>query len=129
MTGSECFLDTSVIIHYFKGHSAIIESLNSFDEVFVSSTVAGELYYGAFASSNSQKHIDQVQSFLTNCIIYSPDISTAIVYGKLKAHLKRNGTPIPENDIWIAAMAVEHKKPLFTTDKHFGLLEIELISI
>ena len=66
---------------------------------------------------------------MKDCTIFSPDISTAIIYGQLKAYLKQNGTPMPENDIWIAAMAAEHKKPLFTTDKHFELLKLDLISI
>ena len=69
MTGSKCLLDTSVIIHFFKNSEKIVEILNSFAEVYVSSTVAGELYYGAYASLNPQKHIDQIQSFLNNCII------------------------------------------------------------
>ena len=58
MTGSDCFLDTSVIIHFFKGYSPVVNYLKKVDGIFVSSTVVGELYYGAYASLNPQKHID-----------------------------------------------------------------------
>ncbi|MDQ0639497.1 putative nucleic acid-binding protein [Pedobacter sp. W3I1] len=47
------------------------------------------------------------------------DNDTAIVYGKIKAGLRKKGTPIPENDIWIASSAVQHKLKLSTRDKHF----------
>lgn len=127
MTGNRCFLDTSVIIHFFKGNISIVELLKTFQEVFVSSIVVGELYYGAYASANSKKHIEQIQDFLTDCIIVSPDLEASIAYGKLKSDLKRKGSPIPENDIWIAAIAIQQNIPLFTTDNHFKLLELDLI--
>ncbi len=127
MTGNRCFLDTSVIIHFFKGNTSIVGLLKTFQEVFVSSIVVGELYYGAYASANSQKHIEQIQDFLTDCIIVSPDLEASIAYGKLKSDLKRKGSPIPENDIWIAAIAIQQNIPLFTTDNHFKLLELDLI--
>jgi len=97
--------------------------------VYVNSIVVGELYYGAYASLNPQKHIDQIQSFLNNCISIQIDVNTSVIYGQLKSSLKRKGTPIPENDIWIAASSVEHNIPLFTTDKHFELMKLDLISL
>ena len=47
------------------------------------------------------------------------DNETALIYGKIKADLRRKGTPIPENDIWIAASAIQHRLKLSTRDKHF----------
>jgi len=127
MTGNKCFLDTSVIIHFFKNDVSIVEALKNFEETYVSAIVAGELFYGAYASLNPAKHIAQIQSFLNDCVIVDPDLGSSIVYGKLKADLKKKGTPIPENDIWIAAIAIENKTPLFTTDNHFKLMEIDLV--
>ena len=63
VTGNKCLLDTSVVIHFFKNNEQIVQLLNGFDEIYVSSTVVGELYYGAYTSSNPPKHIDQIQSF------------------------------------------------------------------
>jgi tRNA(fMet)-specific endonuclease VapC len=129
MTGDKCLLDTSVIIHFFKNSAKITQILIRFDEVYVSSTIAGELYYGAYASLNPQKHIAQIQSFLSSCILIQLDVGTSVIYGQLKSDLKRKGTPIPENDIWIAASSIEHNIPLFTTDKHFELMKLDLISL
>lgn len=127
MTGNKCFLDPSVVIHFFKNNVSVVEILKGFQEIYVSTVVAGELFYGAYASSDPAKHITQIQSFLNNCIIVDSDIGSSIIYGQLKAILKKNGTPIPENDIWIAAIAAENKIPLFTTDNHFKLMELDLI--
>ena len=47
------------------------------------------------------------------------DEATTVEYGKVKSSLRKKGTPIPENDIWIAAIAIRHKLTLVTRDKHF----------
>lgn len=129
MNGNKCILDTSVIIHAFRNNNEILSLLRTFDEVWVSTTATGELYFGAFASENPQKHINQIAAFLTDCIIIAPDHGTSIVYGQLKAGLKKKGTPVPENDIWIAAMAADLSLPLFTTDKHFESMNIDLVPL
>ncbi|PSL47809.1 tRNA(fMet)-specific endonuclease VapC [Chitinophaga niastensis] len=119
MTGSKCLLDTSIIIHAFKNDSIIVAQLNSIEDIIVPVTVIGELYYGAYKSDNPVKHISQVQAFLLNCKMVSCDPTTACIYGSVKSNLIRKGKPIPENDIWIAAFAIQYNLPLFTTDKHF----------
>lgn len=129
MTGNKCLLDTSVIIHFFKNIDPIVRSIKSFEEIYVSSIVVGELYYGAYASSNPPKHLRQIESFLNDCIILQTDIGTSVIYGQLKSDLKKKGTPVPENDIWIAAIAIENKIPLLTTDKHFNLMQLDLIPL
>lgn len=128
MTGNKCLLDTSIVIHLFKNTDQLIR-LNSFDEVYVNSVVIGELYYGAYASANPQKHINQIQLFLDNCLIVYVSTDTALIYARLKAELRKNGTPIPENDIWIAASAIEHALSLFTIDNHFTSLKLNLIQL
>lgn len=128
-TGNKCLLDTSVIIHFFRNNPSIVKRLSTFTEVYINSTVIGELYYGAFASSDPEKHIKQVRSFLANCLFISIDQHTAETYGKIKADLKKIGKPIPENDIWIAASSIANTLPLFTTDSHFGLVNIQLVPI
>ena len=117
-TGNSCLLDTSIIIHPFKNH-AIAKQLNGFDELFVPSIAVGELFYGAYRSENVQKHLDQVHLLLQDCKILNPDTETAELYGRIKSALMGKGKPIPENDIWIAAIAIKYDLPLFTDDKHF----------
>ena len=127
MTGSKCLLDTSVIIHSFKKNTAIAARLDKVEEIYVPIEVEGELFYGAYNSANPEKHITQIKAFLFNCKVLLPDSSTADIYGKIKATLIRKGKPIPENDIWIAAIALQYSLPLFTTDNHFA--EIDNIAL
>jgi tRNA(fMet)-specific endonuclease VapC len=119
MTGSKCLLDTSVIIHIFKNNAGIIAQLHAFSEIFVPSIAVGELYYGAYCSANIKKHLDQSNEFLRNYTILSPDAVTGDFYGRIKKSLKDKGKPIPENDIWIAAISIQFNLPLFAVDKHF----------
>ena len=119
MTGSKCLLDTSIIVSSFRNDHLIIAQLYTFSEIFIPSIAVGELYYGAYRSANIQKHLDQLHRFLTDYTVLTPDVFTADVYGNIKAALKNKGKPIPENDMWIAAIAIQFKLPLFTTDKHF----------
>ncbi|HPZ86606.1 MAG TPA: type II toxin-antitoxin system VapC family toxin [Flavihumibacter sp.] len=127
MTGSKCLLDTSVIIHTFRENNIVAAQLNAVAEVYVPLTVIGELFYGAYKSADPGKHISRMQQFLENCIPLEPDTGTADAYGRIKAALMKKGKPIPENDIWIAAMAQQYNLPLFTTDKHF--VEVESIAL
>jgi tRNA(fMet)-specific endonuclease VapC len=121
MTGNKCLLDTSIIIHGFRSNNAISSQLDSIEAVFIPTIVIGELYFGAYKSSNSIKHIQQIDSFLLNSkvTVIQIDASIANAYGKIKSELAKKGKPIPENDIWIAAVAIQHNLPLFSTDNHF----------
>jgi tRNA(fMet)-specific endonuclease VapC len=119
MTGNRCLLDTCVIIQAFKNDENITTHLHAFSEIFIPSIAAGELYYGAYCSANVKKHLDQANQFLQNYIILAPDVMTGDLYGNIKSALKKKGKPVPENDIWIAAIAIQFNLPLFTIDKHF----------
>ncbi|MEI6786242.1 MAG: PIN domain-containing protein [Verrucomicrobiota bacterium] len=61
-------------------------------------------------------------TFLAPVAVVSPGVATADHYGRLRAQLAKAGTPIPENDIWIAALALEHQLPLAARDAHFDLV-------
>lgn len=99
--------------------NSVAEKLDSMQEVYVSVTAIGELYFGAYKSADILKHLSQMQSFLSNCKILNIDSVTSQIYGSIKASLARKGKPIPDNDIWIGASSLQFKLPLFTTDSHF----------
>lgn len=118
MVGNECLLDTSIIVDSFR--SAVISySLDSFSKVYISTNVIGELFYGAYQSNKFEQRRLEVNQFVSRCAILFPDAKTAEIYAQIKTALKIKGKPIPENDIWIASIAIQHTLPLFTTDKHF----------
>ncbi|SMD33229.1 tRNA(fMet)-specific endonuclease VapC [Reichenbachiella faecimaris] len=125
MTGEAFLIDTNVINDFFRGDKGIKENLSN-NNILIPSIVAGEIYFGAYASG-SLKSIDnkllQIESFLEQFQLVKVDKETSQAYGVIKSTLKKNGTPIPENDIWIAAFAFQYELTLITKDRHFDLIK------
>lgn len=113
-------LDTSIVIDLFANDPPIIAALRTAGEVFLSSTVLGELHYGALKSQKPEAMMQQVRTFAEHVTILSCDSVTAHYYAHIKIGLQRKGRPIPENDIWIAAIALQYQLVVATRDKHFG---------
>src|SRR5688572_4160548 len=81
--------------------------------------VVGELDYGARNSSRAVENLDRVERFVTATSILLPDLDTARWYGRLRHALKVKRRPLPENDVWIAALARQHDLTLVSRDAHF----------
>ena len=92
-------------------------------EVFVPSIVIGELYFGVYNSSRTEANLARVEEFVIGNSILPCDIETGKAYGLIKVELKKKGRPIPENDIWIASIAVQHGFALVTRDAHFNVID------
>lgn len=92
--------------------------------VCVPAIVLGELRYGFLKGKKGSVNEVGLCGFLGEKIVQVLEVSeaTSRCYASLKWFLKRAGTPIPENDVWIAALAVEHGMPLVTGDVHFDCL-------
>ena len=120
MTGSNILLDTNIVNELFKGNEAIIANLEDRDMVDIPYVVLGELFLGAYRSTNLKKHKSEISSFLKRCNVIGADAKTSYTYGMIKAELLEKGKPIPENDIWIAAVAKQYGYTLVTRDKHFN---------
>ena len=127
MIGNSFLLDTNIIIALLKGESVIAEKIDKASNVHIPVIVIGELYYGSLYSSNIEKNIKDIESLASRYNVLDIDEAVARSYGHIKTNLRKNGTPIPENDIWIAALAKRHELTLVTRDKHFK--EVESISI
>lgn len=112
-------LDTSIVVALLSGDAGLQERLVQAEEVFVASIVLGELYFGARRSSRVDENLAQIDAFAASNAILSCDTATARLYGMIKNHLREQGHPIPENDIWIAAIAQQHNLVLVTRDRHF----------
>jgi len=85
----------------------------------IPSTVIGELFFGAFKSSRPNENSTRIENFAAVNAVLVCGIDTSREYGRIKNLLLKKGLPIPENDIWIAALAVEHDLTLVTRDEHF----------
>ncbi len=111
-------LDTNLIIAFFSGEKTVSQRFNE-TEVLVSSTVLGELYYGALKSGRAAGNVARIEEFATSVGVLACDALTARHYGQIKDRLRSKGRPIPENDIWIAAVAMQHGLTVATRDEHF----------
>jgi tRNA(fMet)-specific endonuclease VapC len=116
-------LDTNIVIALFAGEASVRENLEKADEVFVPSIAIGELCYGARKSERTSDNLARVDEFATNSMVLGCDTETASRYGEVKNLLRIKGRPIPENDIWIAAIALQHNLTLVSRDAHFGEIE------
>lgn len=113
-------LDTNIVIALFQGEQPILDKINQIKSVFTPSIVVGELYFGAFKSSKIKENVARINEFALKNDILSCDQHTAKFYGEIKTGLKSIGKPIPENDIWIASIALQYNLTLITRDSHFN---------
>jgi tRNA(fMet)-specific endonuclease VapC len=120
-------LDTNIVIALFAGEASVIEKLTVARSVFIPVITIGELYYGACKSGNRRRNIEKIEEFASRSAILVCDESTARYYGRIKDGLRAKGKPLPENDIWIAALACQHRLKLITRDSHF--MEIESVKM
>jgi tRNA(fMet)-specific endonuclease VapC len=115
-------LDTSVVVDYFRQDLTLHKRIDQVDDVYLPLVVLAELLYGAHKSTQPAKALAEVQEFQRGCIIMLPDETTADLYGQIKAELSAAGRKIPENDVWIAAVARQQGYPLATRDRHFSFV-------
>lgn len=116
-------LDTTIIIALFSQDRIVLAALSEIEEVFTSSIVVGELFYGAIKSGQAERNLSKIRDFVRANTVLPVTAQTAETYGQIKDRLRQRGRPIPENDIWIAAAALEHDLDLAARDVHFGAVE------
>ena len=116
-------LDTNIIIALFYKDPGVHERISNASEVFVPCIAIGELYFGAHKSSRPQENQTCIDEFVIDNTVLACNTETAKRYGDIKNRLKEKGQPIPENDIWIAAIAQQHALTLVTRDTHFDSVE------
>lgn len=100
--------------------ASVLQQLEQAEMVQIPSIVIGELYYGAHKSTRSTENLARLDALVTTVAVLTCDTLTARRYGLVKDALRRQGQPIPENDIWIAAMALAHDLTLVTRDAHLS---------
>lgn len=116
-------LDTNIVIALFADEAIVKDNLARIHEVFIPSITIGELYYGARKSGRIQANLTRIDDLVANSTVLACDVETARQYGEIKNKLRLKGRPLPENDIWIAALALQHELILVTRDSHFQEVE------
>ena len=114
-------LDTNAYSAFLKGDEDVYRALSSAVEVFLSVIVMGELLSGFKGGSREAHNRSLLERFLSKPTVQILEATreTSEIFGMLSDTLKRQGTPIPTNDVWIAAHAMESASVLVTFDKHF----------
>ena len=121
---SRILLDTSAYSAYRRGDERILEALVDAETVYMSAVVLGELHVGFRNGTRREEDLAELRQFLDKPIAEAVSVTdqTAEVYGHVYLELKRSGTPIPDNDVWIAAQCLELGAALVTLDTHFRLV-------
>ena len=113
-------LDTNIVIALF-GAAEDLKWQFAYDaEYWVPCIVVGELLYGAYHSAEIRQNLREIEAFISSTRIAECSTETAQFYGRIKGDLRKRGKLIPDNDIWIAAIASQNRLTLLTRDSHFS---------
>ena len=114
-------LDTNAYTRLLIGEQDVLDIIGTADTIYMSIFVLGELYAGFAGGRKERENKETLNRFLLKptAKILNATAETAEVFGKVKQNLKKAGTPIPINDVWIAAHAIETGSTIITYDSHF----------
>jgi tRNA(fMet)-specific endonuclease VapC len=114
-------LDTNAYVALKRGHERVSEIVRTSSELVFSIVVVGELFFGFRNGNRFEKNVRELDELLADARVSMLPVTrtTADRFGRIAAQLRKAGTPIPTNDIWISAHAFESGAELLTFDRHF----------
>ncbi len=115
-------LDTNALSAFVDGEPEVGAILRSQHRVAIPVIVLGEFRYGIMASRHRKTYEQWLETHLRHFDLLAITAETVVPYASLRATLKRLGRPIPANDAWIAALAMQHSLPILSRDQHFDAL-------
>ena len=118
-------LDTSAYSQFKRGEPRVVELLDRADWIGVPSIVIGELWSGFLQGGQVDADEAELLEFLDNPIVEELPVDAEIgrIYAEIVVALRKAGTPLPTNDIWIAGCAARAGAPVLTYDSHFKAIE------
>ena len=119
----EVALDTNALSDFAAGSDALGDALMPFRSLVLPVTVLGEYRFGLLGSKKRARLEEWLDELLSEVRVLETTARTSAEYARVRHQLRTAGTPIPENDVWIAAVAIEHRLPLATRDKHFKVVK------
>jgi tRNA(fMet)-specific endonuclease VapC len=121
LSATSVVLDTSAYSALHRGHPGVHAALSQTEAVFLTPIVLGELRAGFRSGSFLEKNEQLLSQFiaLPSVKVTRIDAETAARYAQIQHYLRKNGRPIPTNDLWIAASAMQLGARVLTTDEHF----------
>ncbi len=122
MNGNSVLLDTAIIVEHFRPAGKHAEPFEA-HSLYVLEIVVAELYAGALKSRRPTENLGVIEDFLQSVTLVPSDIETAKTYARVWLQLSNRGRLIPQNEIWIASLAIQHDLKLITRDAHFRRVE------
>ena len=118
-------LDTNAYAAFKNGNKDAVEIIRRVEQIAISTVVMGELLAGFIIGSKEERNRKELSDFLCSprVIFLMADNETSEYYARLFHQLRLKGQPIPTNDLWIAATALQHGYTVFTYDKHFSNID------
>ena len=116
-------IDTNILIECFQHNQSISDTISQYDRILICPAVLGEFKAGIDVNTKRGKKVNALlDEFLDDSavVIVPCTDETADYYARIFRALKKNGTPLPTNDIWIAAAALEHGAAVLSSDGHFS---------
>lgn len=112
-------LDTNALSAFIDGDRALGQRLAGLGHASIPVIVLGEFRYGIAGSRHRAAYEAWLDEHLPDFDVLAVGAATAVVYADVRLALKKKGRPIPANDVWISALALEHRLPVLTRDTHF----------
>lgn len=121
METNRIILDTSAYSAFLRGNPEVKNAIQHADEICINPIIMGELLAGFSMGRKKKKNIGILQEFLSSerVQVITIDEETSERYATIIHYLREKGTPIPTNDIWIAASAMQFGLKIVTTDSHY----------
>ena len=121
---NKVLIDTNIYSLAMKGDINVIDRLRKIELIGFSVISIGELLSGFKSGNRETKNREELNFFMDSprVVVHGIDEGSADFYAAILNNLKAAGTPIPTNDIWIAAIAFQHGYQLFSKDNHFNLI-------
>ncbi|HET7295335.1 MAG TPA: type II toxin-antitoxin system VapC family toxin, partial [Vicinamibacteria bacterium] len=112
-------LDTNALSAFVDGDRSVGEVLTRATRAAIPVIVLGEFRYGLAESRHRRAYETWLEAHLPGFEVLAVTEETTLVYASLRVALRKAGRPIPANDAWIAAVALQHRLPLLSRDEHF----------
>ena len=118
-------LDSNAYSNLKRGHPRVADLVRASEQVVLPFVVIGELLYGFRHGTRLERNLGELHAFLENPRVVTPamNLTTADRYARIATALRTRGRPIPSNDIWIAAHAMETGADLISSDQHFEFVD------
>jgi len=115
-------LDTNALSAYLDSTPDAVGIVSAARELEIPVIVAGEFAFGIAQSRHREAYQRSLQRMLDRCTVLEIELETARHYAAIRLELKSSGTPIPANDVWIAALCRQHAAPVMSRDSHFDFV-------